>query len=57
MRKDGDRREDNLVKRDILIAMKNEGYNPVLVFDDRQTVVDMWRKQGVRVAQVAPGDF
>lgn len=28
-----------------------------LVFEDRQRVVDMWRRRGVPCAQVAPGDF
>lgn len=27
------------------------------VFDDRQKVVDMWRRNGVSCFQVAPGDF
>ena len=27
------------------------------VFDDRQQVVDMWRKNGLQVFQVAQGDF
>jgi phosphoglycolate phosphatase-like HAD superfamily hydrolase len=57
MRKDGDRRDDHIIKSEILLAMKNEGYDPVLVFDDRQSVVDMWREHGIRVAQVAPGNF
>lgn len=29
----------------------------VCVFDDRQQVVDMWRRNGVLCCQVAPGDF
>lgn len=29
----------------------------VCVFDDRNQVVDMWRRNGVICAQVAPGDF
>jgi phosphoglycolate phosphatase-like HAD superfamily hydrolase len=57
MRKDGDRRSDALVKKDIFSEIKAEGFNPYLIFDDRQTVVDMWRSLGLRVAQVAPGDF
>jgi len=28
-----------------------------MVFDDRNSVVDMWRENGVRCMQVAPGDF
>ena len=27
------------------------------IFDDRQKVVDMWRKNGLTCMQVAPGDF
>ena len=27
------------------------------VFDDRNQVVDMWRSKGIRVCQVAEGDF
>ena len=57
MRKDGEGREDHIVKRDILNDIRNAGFEPVLVFDDRQSVVDMWRRQGIRVAQTAPGDF
>ena len=29
----------------------------LMVFDDRQKVVDMWRARGLTVFQVAPGDF
>ena len=57
MRKDGDQRADHIVKREILAQIRNAGFEPVLVFDDRQSVVDMWRDQGIRVAQTAPGDF
>ena len=28
-----------------------------MVFDDRQKVVDMWRRRGITCLQVAPGDF
>jgi len=57
MRKDGDGREDHVVKREMLDEIRNAGFEPVLVFDDRQSVVDMWRSQGIRVAQMATGDF
>lgn len=32
-------------------------YNVRAIFDDRQQVVDMWRKLGLKCLQVAPGDF
>ena len=57
MRNNGDDRKDHIVKLEILKYIRNAGFEPVLVFDDRQTVVDMWREQGIRVAQVAPGNF
>ena len=41
----------------MLDKMKAEGWNPELVFDDRTSVVDMWREKGLRAVQVAPGDF
>ena len=31
--------------------------NVAMVFDDRNQVVDMWRKNGLQVFQVADGDF
>ena len=31
--------------------------NVAMVFDDRQQVVDMWRKNGLTTFQVADGDF
>jgi hypothetical protein len=57
MRKEGDLRSDHVVKREILIRIRDNGFEPVLVFDDRKTIVDMWREEGIRVAQVAPGNF
>ena len=57
MRQSGDRRPDAEVKSGILERMGDAGFKPVLVFDDRQSVVDMWRREGIRVAQVAIGNF
>lgn len=56
MRKDGDYRADHIVKAEWLEAL-HPHMRPVLAFDDRQQVVDMWRAHGIRCAQVAPGDF
>jgi len=57
MRNDDDKRPDHIVKRDILDQMREAGFVPILVFDDRQSVVDMWRREGIRVAQTAPGNL
>ena len=57
MRREGDRRDDSIVKKEMLEEIRASGYNPVLAFDDRDRVVKMWRENGVRCLQVAPGDF
>jgi len=57
MRRDGDQRPDTVVKRELLTNIRKAGFEPVLIFDDRQSVVDMWRGEGIRVAQVGPGNF
>jgi hypothetical protein len=57
MRPDSDYRPDFEIKEKILHELKAKGINPILAFDDRQTVVDMWRRNGVRCAQVAEGNF
>jgi hypothetical protein len=57
MRRTGDRRDDSIVKKEMLEEIRALGYNPVLAFDDRDRVVKMWRENGVRCFQVAPGDF
>lgn len=57
MRKIGDRRDDDIVKFELLEQIYADGYEPTLVFDDRDRVVKMWRAAGLRCFQVAPGDF
>jgi predicted kinase len=57
MRKEGDMRKDWLVKFEILRDEIAPRFNPVAVFDDRDQVVAMWRAQGLRVYQVADGNF
>lgn len=62
MRKAGDHRPDNLVKGELLdellIDFPQDYYRGVEgIFEDRQQVVDMYRVRGLRVYQVAKGDF
>lgn len=58
MRQERDYRQDTIVKEQILDFEIKTIYREVLaVFDDRQSVVDMWRKRGLRTLQVASGDF
>ena len=54
MRLDGDHRSDTIVKGQWLDAAD---FVPSLVFEDRTSVVQMYRDRGIQVCQVAPGDF
>lgn len=56
MRKRGDMRKDNIVKKEMFDKIKDE-YSVELVFDDRNSVVKMWRDLGLTVFQVAEGNF
>lgn len=53
----GDRRPDNVVKREIYENQIKPHYNVVGVFEDRDRVVKMWREIGLTCFQVAEGDF
>jgi predicted kinase len=57
MRSEYDMRKDSIVKEEIYRQEILGRYNVWLVFDDRNQVVDMWRNLGLRVLQVAPGNF
>ena len=58
MRKAGDHREDSAVKAELLDQLKAESSEPIWgVFEDRRQVVDMYRAKGLRVFQVAAGEF
>jgi len=57
MRPTKDSRQDYIVKEELLAKIREDGYNPVLAFDDRQQVVDMWRRNGLTCFQVAEGNF
>jgi len=58
MRKDGDYTPDDVLKESMLQdIVEKYGKKPDLVYDDRQRVVDMWRKHKIRTFQVAKGNF
>lgn len=59
MRKQGDHRQDSVVKSELLDLYISEFKPPKIdgVFEDRQQVVDMYRARGIRVFQVADGKF
>lgn len=57
MRKKGDTRPDQVIKREIYEQAIHPFYKVLMVLDDRQRVVDMWRSLGLTVFQVNYGDF
>lgn len=57
LRKDGDHRKDAILKQEMLADMARDGFKPTMAFDDRDSVVQMWRDNGLRVFQVAAGNF
>mgnify|MGYP000571925980 CR=1 FL=1 len=48
---------DGLYLRGALAEMKADGLVPWLIIDDRSSVVDAWRAEGLVCLQCAPGDF
>ena len=56
-RAEKDYRVDSIIKLELLQQIRADGYDPYMVFDDRQQVVDAWRSVGMRCLQVAPGNF
>lgn len=57
MRQEKDGRADHFVKEDILKAFFAEGLDIEFAVDDRQQVVDMWRRNGITCLQCDVGDF
>ena len=57
MRAEDDFRHDTIVKEEIYRTHIEPFWNVFCVFDDRSTVVEMWRSLGLVCLQVANGDF
>jgi hypothetical protein len=57
MRERGDSREDFLIKENILDFEILTRFTPYFMIDDRQQVVNMWRKRGFVCLQCDVGDF
>lgn len=58
MREEKDHRPDQIVKEEMYHKYVEPYYNVIAVFDDRNKVVDMWRKElGLFTCQTYYGDF
>lgn len=53
MRKKRDFRHDNESKEEIYLTQIKDAYDVICVFEDRDRVVEMWRKNGLLCCQVA----
>lgn len=57
MRAEGDRRPDDVVKAELFDAHVRDRYDVRFVLDDRDRVVALWRRMGLRCWQVTYGNF
>ena len=57
MRPSNDNRNDTIIKQEIYDRHIKGKYEVRCVLDDRDRVVSMWRKNGLKVLQVADGNF
>lgn len=53
MREAKDNRDDSITKKEMLDKLRQDGYIPVAVFDDRPKVVRMWQREGILCFPVA----
>jgi predicted kinase len=56
MRKAGDCRADDVIKEEFLDGLLADGHDILFVVDDRQRVVDMWRRRGLTCLQARQWD-
>lgn len=57
MRPEGDRRSDYEVKWEYLERARIKPEEVLCIFEDRKSVVEMWRKKGLRCWQNVEGNF
>lgn len=57
MRADEDFRPDYIIKEEMLNDLISQGKSILFTVDDRQQVVDMWRRNGITCLQCDYGDF
>ena len=57
MREAGDHRPDVVVKKEMLDGIRGQGYDVLFAVDDRPSVVQMWRENGVPCLAVDDSDW
>lgn len=49
----GDYRKDVAIKKDILAQIAADGFNVLAAWDDKSSVLDLWRENGIEVHDVS----
>ncbi len=57
MRKSNDYRDDDIIKQEIYNKYIKDKYDILFAIDDRQRIVDMWRRNGITCLQCDVGNF
>ncbi len=57
MRGEGDHRADTIVKKEMLRGIQAQGYEVRLVVDDRPSVIEMWKGEGLTVLAHDSGEW
>jgi predicted kinase len=57
MRGEGDYRPDTTIKKEMLTDIRAQGYDVRLVVDDRPSVVEMWKAEGLTVLAHDSGEW
>ena len=57
LREAEDKRSDDLVKSEMLNSIRGDGLEPWIAVEDRASVVQMWRAEGLICLQCADGNF
>ena len=57
MRPAGDRRDDTVIKAEMLARLRELGFEPLFAVEDRARVAKMFRDHGVRCLHVCEGDY
>ena len=57
MRREKDYRPDVVIKLEMLTSIRNSRMHPIFAIDDRPSVVQMWRRNGIACFQVDDGSW
>jgi len=56
-RRAGDRRNDDIIKREIVAHVRGLGIRPIMAFDDRARILKMYQREGIIAVGIDAHDF